>query len=1719
MNRNSFAVALVVLFTVPSLPHAAAPAAKPEENKGPVSYYKQIRPILQANCQGCHQPAKAQGGYVMTDFAKLLAGGDSKDKTPAVLAGNPDKSLLYAQIVPNAKGEAEMPKGKPPLLAMEIELLKKWLTEGAHDDTPANARQRYDQDHLPVYTLPPVVTSLDYSPDGKVLAVAGFHEVLLHKADGSGLAARLVGLSERIESVRFSPDGKSLAVAGGQPGRMGEIQIWEVEKRKLRLSVPVTYDTVYGLSWSPDGTAISFGCSDNTVRAINSQTGKQTLQQGSHSDWVLDTAFSAKGDHITSVGRDMTAKLTEVATQRFVDNITSITPGALRGGFHTVDRHPTEDQVIVGGSDGAPQIFRIFRQTARQIGDNANLIRRFPDMPGRVFSVRYSADGKQFAAASSLDNSGQIVVYAVDATEKIPDNIKKLLEKRSVAQTPAEKMEIEKFQTGGIKLVAQADIATAGIYAVAFSPDGKTVAASGQDGLLRFIDVASAKIAKSIPSAPVVAAKTQTGGAVSAAAMRPAANLYTMNPADQETLPKGAQVASLDVQPKAIKLAKSTEYNQVVVLAKLASGDTADVTRMVNFSIDAKIADITPRGHLHPIANGTTQLKVTLGDKSVTVPVEVAGVAADLKVDFVRDINPVLSKLGCNAGTCHGAKDGKNGFKLSLRGYDPIYDVRAFIDDLACRRVNFASPDDSLMLLKSTGAVPHEGGQRTRTDEKYYQILRAWIADGAKLNPATARVARLEILPQNPVVQTIGSRQQIRVVAFFGDGGSRDVTAEAFTESGNTDVAIDEGGGLLKVLRRGEAPVLVRYEGAYAATTVTVMGDRSGFEWKEQPANNKIDELVAAKWKRMKTLPSELCGDADFIRRVYLDLTGLPPTADEVRAFLADKRELRAKREELIDKLIGSPDYIEHWANKWADLLQVNRKFLGPEGAQAFRDWIRKEIETNTPYDQFVKKIVTASGSNRQTPEASYFKVLRTPTETMENTTHLFLATRFNCNKCHDHPFERWTQDQYYQMTAFFAQVELKNDPESKDKKIGGTAVEGATPLYEIIADKTDGDTKHDRTGKITPPDFPYPAKFELKKEKPTRREKLAEWLVSPDNRYFAASYVNRLWGYLLGVGIIEPLDDIRAGNPPTNPELLEFLTQEFVASKFNVRHLIQLICKSRTYQLTLATHKWNADDKVNYSHALPRRLPAEVLYDAVLRVTGSAPNFPGVKAGTRAAQLPDSAVDLPSGFLANLGRPPRESACECERSNEIRLGSVMSLLTGPAVADALGDTNNAISKLIATETDDRKVMQELYLRVLNRPATDKEIDRSLKTAQDIDKDHTQLSASLDATEKKLAPDIARMEKERLAAIATAEKILTAYEQERAPINAAAEKKRLEKIAADEKALKESEATLAARQADFEKTLPVSRTWTAWTALDLTDPKATGGPKLVKQKDGTILASGPGAAVDYTVTAETKLTNITGVLLEVLPDSSLPDFGPGRSKGNFVLTEIALNYGKKGKAEEKLNATFSDARADFSQKDFEVKLAIDGKNEANGKGWAVSGTPVGQPHFATFQLAKPITAANGTNAPVATELRFTLSQKFGEGYTIGRFRMWITTSADPLNFGLPAPVLEAVKLPPQLRSKDQTNALASYTRESDTDLRKKEQTLFSSKLPLPADPKLAELKDALTASKDPIKLDPKLVQLRLDTTMSTKQLADKRLTMAQDLAWALINNPAFLFNR
>lgn len=1694
--------ALIIAFSL-----LASAAARPvlgdqttDKAADKVSYYSQIRPIFQAHCQGCHQPSKDGGDYVMTEFSSLLKGGESGDA--AVVPGKPAGSYLVKLITPE-NGKAEMPKGKTPLTAAEIELVTRWITEGAKDDTPANAKVRYNKDNPPVYSRAPVITSLDYSPDGKYLAVAGFHEVLLHKADGSGLVARLVGVSERIESVRFSPDGKKLAVTGGLPSRMGEVQVWDVATHKLLLSQPTTYDTVYGAKWSPDGKSISYGCSDTTVRAINAETGEQVFFQGAHANWVLDTTFTNKGDHIISVGRDQTAKLTVFADGRFIDNITSITPGALKGGITSVETHPTKDEIIMGGADGIAKVFRIFRTTKRVIGDDANLIRNFPALTGRIFDIATSKDGSRIAVCSSLDGSGEVRVFAYDFNTGQPKDILAIVQKRSNQRSAAEKQKLAAYQNEKVRIVAETDVAESGIYAVSFSPDGKFVAAAGSDGNIRLIDSTTGTVTKSFVPVEI------TGGEV-ARKVKPISPHGAIG-APEEKLDKQFKIVGLEVTPTNVSLRNPIEYTQVIVTGRTQSGDAIDVTRKVQFKLTGDVASVSSRGVIRPKTDGKTTLECSIDGQSIAVPIEVSGQKVKYNIDYVRDVMPVVSRMGCNAGTCHGAKDGKNGFKLSLRGYDKIFDTRAFTDDLKSRRSNSASPDDSLMLMKATGAVPHFGSQVTKPGSIYYEVVRQWIADGCKLDLKSPGVASIELQPTNPVVQRIGTGQQVRVIATYADGLKKDVTQEAFIESGNTEIAESGAGGLLTTLRRGEAPILARFEGAYAATTLTVMGDRSGFVWKEPAKNNFVDELVARKLERMKIQSSGLCTDAEFIRRIYLDLTGLPPTSDQVRKFLDDKRDTKVKRNEVIDQLIGNKEFVEQWTNKWADMLQVNRKFLGTEGAKSFRAWIRNEVEQNTPYDQFAYKVLTASGSNKTNPPASYYKILRTPQETMENTTHLFLAVRFNCNKCHDHPFERWTQDQYYETAAFFAQMQLTADPASGKNQIGRTAVEAGKPLYEIVGDKTSGEITHDRTGAITPPSFPYSATFKNEAGE-TRRQQLAKWITSPDNQYFAMSYVNRVWGYLTGVGIIEPLDDIRAGNPPTNPELLDRLTGEFVSSGFDVRKLMATICKSRTYQLSLGTNEWNEDDSINYAHAIARRLPAEVLYDSLHFVTGAQTKIPGVAPGTRAAEIPDAGVKLPSGFLANLGRPARESSCECERSSGLQLGPVMALVSGPTLNDAVSDTQNELAKLASSMMSDADFINEIFLRIISRPATTEEVASVIKFKAQLPEFHKSLAGELTAFEKQLAPIMKKREDARLALINTAKSDLDTYQKQVADREMKLNAEQKARIAAAEKSLKELDAQQPERLAKWEK--EVSKA-TAWTPIDPSKLESSNGAKLTKEKDLSIFVTGNQAKTIYKLTAETALQNITGVRLEALADDRLKGKGPGRpDNGNFVVSEFEVTAAPKAKPKEAKKVTLQNAQADFSQQSYGVATAIDGKAPATNNGWAIA-PQLGVNHTAIFETKDNVGHEGGS------VLVFSINQQFQDGkHTLGKFRISVTNSPRPVLLkGLSKNILDIVNLPLEARTDKQNAELVKYFRGVDAELKKRQAAVATAKKPRPIDPELKKRQDRLAEVSKPVPLDPTLVQLRADVKTSEEQLKNPRLTVAQDVAWGLINSPAFLFNR
>ncbi|MFN3189092.1 MAG: DUF1549 domain-containing protein [Aureliella sp.] len=1685
---------------------AAAASKSADTSSQPISYEKQIAPIFRTHCQGCHQPAKAQGEYVMTDFASLSEAGESGD--PAIVPGDADASYLYQQIA-IVDGEAAMPKKGKPLHPSEIELIREWINQGAKNDS-VESQTSYSSDSLPAYRRPPMVTALAFSPDGRWLASSGFHEVFLINTGTWETEKRLVGLSERIEAVSFSPDSKRLAVTGGSPGRLGEVQIWDVDSGELTLSKQITYDVLYGGRFSPDGMLVAFGATDNVVRAIDSRTGEQKLHQGAHDDWIRAVAFNPSGTHLLSAGRDMTVKLTEVATERFVDNVTSITPGALSGGINALAMHPSRDEVLVGGADGIPKVYRMFRETQRRIGDDANLIRRFPSSKGRIFAAELSPKGDYFATASTLDGKSIVQVYPYDFDSKLSDELKAILKKRVAERSADEKKKVAESRDAVSASTMEIAVEDSRLYALSYSADGKQLAIGGSDGVLRILSVEQGREVHRF--APVELQDTDEGAEAIATLLANSGmpireDDLPQHQSETELLPT-ARLTSIAVAPTKLSLSTPNETVQLVVTGHYEGGATADLTRLATLSTTEGVR-VDGLGLVDASKSGT--IGVAFAGHAVQVAVECKPLTGQ-PTDFTRDVNPILSRLGCNSGTCHGAQAGKNGFKLSLRGYDPIGDLRALSDDLSSRRLNAAAPDSSLMLLKPIGAVPHEGGVLLTEDSVHYAILRQWIAEGAQLDLHSSKVASIEVFPKEPVIEREGQWQQFRVVASYPDGTKRDVTHDAFVESGNSEVAKSFAGGRVQALRRGEAPLLVRYEGAYAAATVTVMGDRTGFAWQPPEIYSDIDKFVADKWERMKIQPSDLAQDHEFLRRVRLDLTGLPPTVDEFREFKSDRRPSILKRMAKIEELIGSPDFVDHWTNKWADLLQVNSKFLGKDGAKAFRGWIHDAFEKNTPYDDFARQILTASGSNKDNPAASYYKILRDPDLIMENTTHLFLAIRFNCNKCHDHPFERWTQDQYYELAAYFAQTGLKKDPKGGNAKIGGTAVEGAKPLYEVVFDKPDGEIQHVRTGGDVPPAFPYECDYEAE-ENATRREQLAAWITSPDNPYFARSTVNRLWGYMTGTGLMEPLDDIRAGNPPTNPELLDFLTEEFINSDFDVQHVLRLICNSRTYQLSVASNQWNADDTLNYSHAKAKRLPAEVLYDAVHRVTGAVTKIPGVKPGTRAAALPDVAVSLPDGFLNNLGRPVRESACECERSHDLQLGPVMALVSGPTVGQAISDPQCELPKLAKDELTEDQLVREIFVRVLSREATEEEVQAIIRSADQIAVDHQSLTNSLAERESWWKGEKARLEARRMAHIEETKAQIAARKKAIEPERMKMEEVRVAKQKAAEEALAKYEADFIDVANQYLSDHKANNHWIPLAAKSLV---ASNKDALLPQADRSVVASGKdgkakGGKGNYQLTYDLPYGGVRGLRLEALPRDGIVGGGPGLpANGNFVITELEAFVTAPG-AKKKTKIKIKRGLADFSQDGFAPDQTFDG-NKTNQRGWAVSPRG-GTVHWLVLEFA------GGQKIPAGSELQVVIHQNHNAAtHQLARFRLSATLDAGELVLGQPEDFSSLAFLGEEARNKESLSSLFGYLEKSDPKSLELKSAVAQAKKPLPPDAELVGLESKLKLLQVETPDDPKLIQLRADFAASADQVENRRLTLAQDLTWALINSPAFLFN-
>jgi len=682
---------------------------------------------------------------------------------------------------------------------------------------------------------------------------------------------------------------------------------------------------------------------------------------------------------------------------------------------------------------------------------------------------------------------------------------------------------------------------------------------------------------------------------------------------------------------------------------------------------------------LNPSFQSLLAAVLLAGAPAIAAPAKTAPPRA---FNFENDISPLLTRHGCNASQCHGKAEGQNGFKLSVFGYDALADWRAFTAESKGRRASPAAPEQSLFLAKASGVLPHQGGARIPAGSPDYETIRAWMAAGAPFGSTNdARVVRVELEPRERIL-TPGAKLQLRVNATYSDGRKADVTRFCVFQSNNDSLArVNEHGAVVIGSLPGQTSVMARYLGE--VTSFMAIVPRPG-----KPVGNAgfaefnfIDRHVNAHLKKLNLRPSDVCDDATFLRRAHLDIIGTLPTAAEVRRFLAD--ESSDKRSQLVDALLKRPEFADFWALKWADLLRVDRQKLGQRDAYAYYRWIREQFAANRPLDQFARALLTAEGPLDDAPAGHFYKVVSKPGEMANAVSQVFLGIRIACAECHHHPFDRWSQADYYGMSGFFSQVNVRK---------------GA--LGETLLAEGNPGVKHPRTGAAVQP---YALGTEMPAAAPAgdRRRVLAEWFTAPENPWFARNLANRLVAHFLGRGVVEPVDDVRATNPAGNPALLDAVAKSLVDARFDLKQFIRTLTASRTYQLSATPNDTNAQDEQNYSRALFKRLPAEVLLDAVCQVTGVPEKFDGVPAGARAIQLWDSQTQ--HYFLKLFGRPVRVTACECERNSGASIAQVLHLLNSPNLQAKLTHADGRLARLAAAHPDNAKLADELYLTFFSR--------------------------------------------------------------------------------------------------------------------------------------------------------------------------------------------------------------------------------------------------------------------------------------------------------------------------------------------------------------------------------------------------------------------------------
>ena len=767
-----------------------------------------------------------------------------------------------------------------------------------------------------------------------------------------------------------------------------------------------------------------------------------------------------------------------------------------------------------------------------------------------------------------------------------------------------------------------------------------------------------------------------------------------------------AEAATLRVSPPAVHLSTARDRQALVVQVVEPDGITRDATLSATISVDDPTKARLDGRTLFPLADGDTAVTVTVADQTVSIPVHIERAGQHPDLSFRLDVMPVFMRSGCNAGSCHGSARGKDGFRLSLFGFDPAADYQRLTREQPGRRINLAVPTESLLLTKATATVPHTGGARLTAGDEHYATLQRWLEGGAADDPGpTPAVVALELHPPTAVLDGPAATQQFTVLARYADGTDRDVTSLAVFLSSNDASAKIDRDGLVTAGGRGEAFVMARFETHTVGSQVIALPENLAFAWTPPAAANRIDELVNAKLYTLRINPSAPCSDEEFLRRASIDIGGVLPTSDEYRSFLSSPDP--DKRARLVDQLLERKEFVDLWVMKWSELMMVRTvpNQVSEKAMFLYYGWLQDRIEANTPIDTLVRELLAAKGGTFTNPATNYFQHERDTLKTAENVAQVFMGMRIQCAQCHNHPFDRWTMDDYYGFASFFAQVKRKPAEDPRERIV----FDGGGEVPHLV---TKQPVKPRFLGTATPDDF----------GKKSRREAMADWLTSTDNPWFPRNVSNVMWSHFFGVGITDPVDDVRISNPPANPELLAALSHKFVEYNYDMRKLVRDICTSRTYQLSSATNETNATDTRNFSRAMVRRVRAEVLLDCISQATATPNKFKGLPLGSRAVQIADG--NTSTYFLTTFGRATRATVCSCEVKMEPNLSQALHLLNGDA-------THNRIQqgKLVPTMWEQKKTPEEiirhLYLRTVNREPVADERSKLLAAVEE-GKDATQ---------------------------------------------------------------------------------------------------------------------------------------------------------------------------------------------------------------------------------------------------------------------------------------------------------------------------------------------------------------------------------------------------------